>query len=631
VSDKIAGGIKKGFMAAGVAMVAFGAAAKKVIEIGADFERKLVGATVKMPGKIRKGSEAYKEVEDAVRKVGSQTEFSATQAADAVGFLAMAGFDAQKSIAALPGVVNLATVAGLELGEATDIATDSLGAFGLASDDAATQAKNLAIVNDSLASISTSANTSIQDMFEAIKEGATTATKSGASIHTFNAMVASMANAGIKGSKAGTTLKNVFLNLQAPAAAGRKALMRLFGKRSGWIHAAGKLKGKLKDPIKLMDALKDKLSKFGEAKQAGILKDIFGKIALPGALVLLADGTKKLDKFRQISEKSTGQSKEMAAVMRDTVGGSIDSMKSAIEGVVISLFKLQDGGIKRTIDRMVEWIRVNEELIVTNIGGWLESFVNNFDKIVDTVEKAAIVLGTGGAFFIAIKGLETLAAAFALGPIGAAFIGVTLAVSKAVIDMREQGRSWEEILLQMKIATISALNDIKGAVNTFTGVLNFLEEQLGGGAVAEAFTGKKFQPTIGTLGVTDLTAERARLNELATLRHEAWRKEQDRQEKELAPMLEKRAAAAERLREESLSREFLAGRQSVFGAQVDDTPGFDEQMSVPQAAPAGTTTTETKDATVTIKLQEGLDVEISEEDKGFVKVAKLVAETGGFE
>jgi TP901 family phage tail tape measure protein len=631
VTDKIAGGIKKGFMAAGVAMIAFGAAAKKVIEVGADFERKLVSATVKMPGKIRKGSEAYKEVEDAVRRVGSQTEFSATQAADAVGFLAMAGFDAKKSIAALPGVVNLATVANLELGEATDIATDTLGAFGMASDDAATQAKNLAIVNDSLASISTSANTSIQDMFEAIKEGATTATKSGASIHTFNAMVASMANAGIKGSKAGTTLKNVFLNLQAPAAAGEKALLKLFGKKAGWIHQAGKLKGRLKDPIKLMDALREKLSKFGEAKQAGILKDIFGKIALPGALVLLADGTKKLEKFRKISEKSTGQSKEMAEVMRDTVGGSIDSMKSAIEGVIISLFKLQDGGIKRTIDRMVEWIRVNEEMIVLKIGGWVESFVNNFDKIIDVVEKAAIILGVGGAFVVAIKALEMVAAAFSLGPIGVAFLGVTAVVGTAVIKMREQGMEWEEILLRMKINTLFVLDAIKEGLNGFIDNINYFQRIARAKNPADLFKAVQGEqidtgiPDIGRFKTSDRAGDLARLEMLVDERY----KRLEREDEEKYKRLLKESATGTAFSEGAVSRE-SSFADAINDPQAEWNRPPEQSVPAPPVAPSDGP----KEATVTIKLAEGLEVEKTG-DEGFLrvlqKVGASIAPNGGLE
>jgi TP901 family phage tail tape measure protein len=429
VSDKVAAGIKKGFMAAAAAMAAFGAAVGKVIEIGADFEQNIVSAAVKFPGQIRQGSEAFKELEDAARKTGANTEFSATQSAEALNFLAMAGFDAKGAIAALPGVVDLATAAGIELSEATDIASDSLGAFGLATKDATQLGVNLARVNDVLAATTTSANTNMEDMFEAIKEGASTATQAGASIETFSAMVAVMANAGIKGSKSGTTLKNVFLNLQAPAAAGRKALEKLFGK-NGVIN---KETGALKDPIKIIGMLNEKLSKMGTAAQARVLKDIFGKIALPGALTLLEAGSDELERFRLNAESAAGKSGEMAKVMRDTTRGAINSLKSALEGVIISIFKLEDTGIKNTVNRMTDWIRANEKLIVSKIGEWLRMVIDNLGKIVKWIK---IIAKAVAAFFIlhsalklVIGAMTIINALMAMNPIGLIILAVAALVA----------------------------------------------------------------------------------------------------------------------------------------------------------------------------------------------------------
>jgi TP901 family phage tail tape measure protein len=424
VSDKIAAGIKKGFMAAAVAVAAFGAAAKKVIEVGAEFEQTIVSAAVKFPGEIRQGSEAFKELEDAARKTGASTEFSANQSAQALNFLAMAGFTAEQAIAALPGVVDLATASGVELQEATDMASDSLGAFGMMADDTATLTANLARVNDVLAKTTTSANTTMEDMFEAIKEGATTATKAGADIETFSAHVAAMANAGIKGSKAGTTLKGVFLNLQAPARAGKKAIREIFGKK-GVLDEHGKLR----DTVKIFGELKEKLSGLGQAKQAQLLKDIFGKIALPGALVLLEQGTEKLDKFRDSLYGAGGTAAEMAAVMRDTTMGAIKSLMSAVEGVVISLFKLESTGLKNTIEKMTEWVRVNEKLIVSKVGEWLRMIIDNFGSIVKWAKRIAKGIAIFWAFHTALKAIIgvmwAVNIAMSANPIGLLIIGVS--------------------------------------------------------------------------------------------------------------------------------------------------------------------------------------------------------------
>jgi TP901 family phage tail tape measure protein len=462
VSDKVAAGIKQGFMAAAVAMAAFGGAAAKVISIGADFEQKITSAAVKFPGKIRKGSEAFKELEDVARRTGATTEFSATQSAEALTFLAMAGLDAEQSIAALPGVVDLATAAGIELGQATDIATDALGAFGLVSKDATQTGINLARVNDVLASTTTSANTTMEDMYEAIKEGASVSTRAGASIETFSALVGEMANAGIKGSKAGTTLKNVFLNLQAPAAAGRKALARIGLKTTE--------KGKLKDVVKLFGELQGKLKKFGAAKQASILKDIFGKIALPGVAVLLNSGSAKLEQFREKLLAAKGSAAEMAAVMRDTTAGAIDSLKSALEGVIISIFKLEDDGIKNTINRMTDWVRLNEKLIVSKIGEWLNMLIDNFKSIVKWTGR---ILKGAAAFFVLHKAIKLVIgvmavvnALMAMNPIGLVVIAIAALVAGLIAVVhwsKEVAKFFDEMPFLIK-AVVFAIAPLTAAI-----------------------------------------------------------------------------------------------------------------------------------------------------------------------
>jgi TP901 family phage tail tape measure protein len=421
-------GLKRGFQAATVGMVALGAAVAKVVDTGATFEKTLVSAAVKFPGKIRPGTEAFLELENAARKTGATTEFSATQSAEALTFLAMAGFDAKQSVAALPGVVDLATSANLELAEASDIATDTLGAMGLATKDAAQLGINLARVNDVLAATSTSANTTVQDMFEAIKKGGPVATDAGASIETFSALVGDMANSGIKGAEAGTAVRNMFLRLQAPtgAAAG------LVKKYAGDLKDAD---GNMVDMITVIGRLQKSTEKLGGIERAKVFEKIFGKRTIGPVNVLLKSGAEKLAEYRKQIENATGASTDMASAIRDTTMGSIDSLKSTIEGVIISLFKLQDKGIKKTIDRMTEWLRANQKMIVSGIGDFINYLIDNFDKIVSTIKKIGVAIGVIFSLIAAIKiltmALTVVNLVMAANPVVLIVMGIVAAVAIA--------------------------------------------------------------------------------------------------------------------------------------------------------------------------------------------------------
>jgi len=384
--------MKKGAVAVTAALALTSGAMASVITTGADFEQTLVSAAAKFPGEIRKGTESFKRLEEAARKTGATTEFSASQAAQALNFLAMAGFDAESSVAALPGVVDLATAANVDLATATDVASDSLGAFGLMTKDASKLGMNLARVNDVIAKTTTSANTTVEALFETIKDGAPVATTAGASIETFAALAGELANSGIKGSKAGTTLKNMFLSLSAPGNGAAKILKRLGVQTKD-------ANGDMRDIVDILGDLSGSLDGLGTADRSGVLEGIFGKIPIAGVNVLLASGSKRLNEYRKELEGASGASSKMASVMRDTLQGRLNSLSSAVEGVKISIFSMTEGPLSDTVDKMTEWVRVNEKLIATNVGGFIASVMENLPEIVMWIER----IGKGLAVFVAFS------------------------------------------------------------------------------------------------------------------------------------------------------------------------------------------------------------------------------------
>lgn len=313
---------------------------------GQDFEQIMVNATAKFPEGIKRGTKAYEEFQDAVLRVSAKTEFTATEVAGALNFLATAGFNSKQSLAALPGVIDLATASATDLGLASDVASDALGAFNLMSSDSVQLGKNLARVNDVLAKTANTANTRVDLLYETFKKGAPVATKAGASIETYMAIAGQIAGKGIKGSIAGTGLKQLFLKLQAPASAGSKALTAL-GIRTR------DASGKLRDVLDIIEEMGKKTNNF---TQDMALKDVFGEEAIVSVSALLTDGIDKVREYRKVLEGSQGISVKLADQMRDTFKGRWNTLLSTIEAILINVFLKIQGPLEELLEQATQFL-----------------------------------------------------------------------------------------------------------------------------------------------------------------------------------------------------------------------------------------------------------------------------------
>lgn len=478
-ADRYIGGLKKIGIAAGAAAIAAGAAFKNIVDTGADFEQTLTNAAAKFPGQIRAGTEEFKRLRDAAANVGATTEFTASQAAEGLNFLAMAGMDATQSVSALPGVVDLATAAQVELGQATDMATDTLGAFGLATKDATQLGKNLSRVNDVIAKTTTSANTTVEDMFEAIKNGGPVATSAGASIETFSTLVGEMANAGIKGSKAGNTLKNVFVRLQAPAAAGASALKDLGVQTTD-------ASGNMRDVVDILGDLNGAMEGMGSAERAANLDAIFGKRAIAGVSVLLQSGSKRLNEYRGEINKAAGASKDMADTMRNTTTGDLKTLQSAVEAVKIAIFEVVKGPLREVISSMTEWARANREVIASGIKDFVQGFVDNLPQIVKWGKRIGIIVGVFTAVAIAVKAVAAATALWnavlAANPFTLIAMAIIAAIALIIAFWPEISaffiRIWEgikEVSERIGSAVGGFVESVWGPIKTFlTGAFEFV-------------------------------------------------------------------------------------------------------------------------------------------------------------
>ena len=420
IGGKFAGAFKTGIAVAGIAALTL--AINQGVRTGLDFEQTIVNASAKFGPAAARGTQAFKAIEAAAKNVGATTEFTASQAAEGLNFLALAGFNAEQSIAALPKVVDLATAAQVDLATASDIATDTLGAMGLATKDAAQLGRNLSRVNDVLAKTTTTANTSMTQLFEAITEGGPVAIKVGSNIEQFSALAGKLADAGIKGSKAGTTLKNVFTQLAAPVDKGAAALKRIG-------VTTKDAQGNLRDVTKILDDINKGTAELGTADKAEVIKDIFGKIPLAGVNVLLSQGGQALRDYQRDLENASGASGAMAEVMRSTTSAAVKTLNSAFEGLQLTIFEQIQPAFTAAVIGLTKFI-----------GGWAQ-FIKMHPGIISllvTIGKIALpVIAVTAAIVVLNVAIAAFNFLIAANPVGLIVIGIVAAIAAIIVFRKE--------------------------------------------------------------------------------------------------------------------------------------------------------------------------------------------------
>lgn len=340
------------------------------------------------------GSE-FTQLRDQAKELGATTQFSASQAADAMGFLAMAGFKASDIMTALPGVLNLAAAGAIDLGEAADIASNILSGYGF-------QAKDIGKVNDVLAKTFTSTNVDMRMLGESFKYVGPVAKSAGLGFEEVSAAVGLLGNAGIQGSQAGTTLRMAIARLAKPPKMAQKALKAL-GLEVNDSH------GKM---LPLVDILRQ-LEKTG-ANTAQMMS-IFGIEAGPGMQALVSQGSDALEKLTGDLENSGGTAERIAKVQMEGLNGAFLGLKSAAEGLAL---EIADAGI-------LDW--------VTGLTQRLTGLVSRLNQTNPAVLKigsiVALVVAAVGPLLVvlglAISGVGT-ALGFLLTPVGAVVAGVVL-------------------------------------------------------------------------------------------------------------------------------------------------------------------------------------------------------------
>jgi len=267
--DKMAGGAMKAGIASGAILGAEVAMLKPAMEFEKSFSK--VQALTRLD-KV-KDAETIRALRDQAINLGATTAFSASEVADAQGYLAMAGFTPEQIQASLKSVLNTALASGVDLARVSDVASDISSGFKI-------PASEMGRVADVLTLTFTTSNTSLETLYETMKEGGPIMTSLGQSFESSAAMAGLLGNVGIKGSSAGTALQNIGLNM-----INNKQLKKL----GVQVQDA---KGNMRQIPEILADIKKKTDKMGTAQRSNVIKNIFGKIPVAAAMELIsqADG-----------------------------------------------------------------------------------------------------------------------------------------------------------------------------------------------------------------------------------------------------------------------------------------------------------------------------------------------------
>lgn len=358
------------------------------------------------------------------REMGAKTKFSASEAAQGMQYMAMAGWKTQDMMDGLEGIMNLAAASGEDLASTSDIVTDALTAFGLS-------AKDSSHFSDILAAASSNANTNVSMMGETFKYAAPVLGSLGYTAEDAALAIGLMANAGIKSSQAGTSLRGAITNLAKPTDT-VAAAMDKYG------ISLTDSSGKMLSLRELMEQLRQKLGGLSEAEQAQAAAALFGKNAMSGMLAIINGSDKDFEKLAGAIDNCDGSSEKMANTMNDNLQGQITILMSQLQELAISFGEIlmpkirdivthvqnfvdklnaMDEGQKETILRIGMFVAALAPMLMGL--GKVITFSANVSRALGTLSAGLVKAGGFSGVFTKALGLITSPAAIVAGAIAA--------------------------------------------------------------------------------------------------------------------------------------------------------------------------------------------------------------------
>lgn len=439
-----------------VPLLTIGAAALKTtadFDAGMSEVKAISGAT---------GTE-FKQLETKAIQMGAKTKYSATEAASAFKYMAMAGWDTNDMLSGISGVMNLAAASGEDLATTSDIVTDALTAFGLSAKDSSHFA-------DILAQASSRSNTNVGLMGETFKYVAPVAGALGYSAEDCAVAIGLMANSGIKASQAGTALRSLFTRLAKPtdtvAAAMEKYNITLTDAN-----------GNMKPLSTLMSEMRDRFSGLSEAQKANLAATLAGQEGMSGLLAIVNSSDADFKNLTDSINNADGASERMAKTMQDNLKGSFTIFKSTVESAAISIGKKLTPEVRKFVDTGTSLVKKfndmsdAEKTNVVNIGKMatviplatlaggkllgaflkLGKGVVNFNSQASLLVQAIGLYRSGatsaalatGTWFSSLSSIGTGIMSFITNPAGAAVIGVA-ALTVALIANTKEMNNYKE-------------------------------------------------------------------------------------------------------------------------------------------------------------------------------------------
>lgn len=358
------------------------------------------------------------------REMGAKTKFSASEAAQGMQYMAMAGWKTQDMMDGLEGIMNLAAASGEDLASTSDIVTDALTAFGLS-------AKDSSHFSDILAAASSNANTNVSMMGETFKYAAPVLGSLGYTAEDAALAIGLMANAGIKSSQAGTALRGAITNLAKPTDT-VAAAMDKYG------ISLTDSSGKMLSLRELMEQLRQKLGGLSEAEQAQAAAALFGREAMSGMLAIINGSDKDFEKLAGAIDNCDGSSEKMANTMNDNLQGQITILMSQLQELAISFGEIlmpkirdivthiqnfvdklnaMDEGQKETILRIGMFVAALAPMLMGL--GKVITFSANVSRTLGTLSAGLVKAGGFSGVFTKALGLITSPAAIVVGVIAA--------------------------------------------------------------------------------------------------------------------------------------------------------------------------------------------------------------------
>lgn len=387
-------------------------------------------------------SKAYMQMRKQAQDLGASTRYSASEVAEGMNYMAMAGWSAEQTMAGIPAVLDLAAASGENLGTTSDIVTDAMTAFGMKAEQAGEFA-------DILAAASSNANTNVSIMGDTFKYVAPIAGSLGFNAKDTAIAIGLMANSGIKGSQAGTALREGLINLVNPSEDAKKAMDTLG-------ISVTDSKGNMKSFRTIMGDLREKMGGLSETQKASAAATIFGKEAMSGWLAIINSSDKDFNKLTNSIDNSNGATKRMVGTMEGGIGGAFRNLKSAIEGLGIAIG-----------ERLAPYI----EKAAKYITDLAQKFKALSPAQQDTIIKIALVVAAIGPLLIAIskvfKAIKTVITVvqFLANPFGIAVVAIIAAVA-AFVYFYTHSEKFRTIVNNAINSVIKAWNSLKAAWDT---------------------------------------------------------------------------------------------------------------------------------------------------------------------